>query len=76
MAQAYEPPPLSNTELEHLATRVRLEGERETAAALGIPRHTLARVLARLSVRPGTVLMLRAGLQHVGQAGPIGPEAV
>jgi hypothetical protein len=49
-----------------LRTIVHRMGERAACKALGIPRSTLARVLAGLRVRRGSVALLRARLSAPG----------
>jgi hypothetical protein len=53
---------LALDELRRLRVLVQSNGERSACRALGIPRATLARLLAGLRVRRGTVALVRAGL--------------
>ena len=53
-------------ERSRLRQLVESTGERPVCTALGIPRATLARLLAGLRVRRGTVALLRARLSAPG----------
>lgn len=57
--------PLAQVDRERLSRLVAEQGEAVASDALGIPRHTLARLLAGLSVRAGTRALVAQGLARV-----------
>lgn len=52
---------------------VRSHGETAAARQLGLSRALLARALAKLPIRPGSVLLIRAGLNAANHSTP--PQA-
>jgi hypothetical protein len=50
-----------------LRAEIKANGERKTAARLGIGRNTLVRAAAGLRLYPGTIALLDKGLQDVTQ---------
>lgn len=61
-------PPLSDGERAALLAQVRTHGEPATVRRLGIPRQTLARALANLTLRAGSVLLIRNALANAAKA--------
>ena len=57
-----KPDKLSENDITRVAELVRKRGQGGAVEALAISRESLARVLARLPVRRGTVALVRQGL--------------
>ena len=56
---------LGHPQLEQLRTIVAAKGERETSRLLLVPRGTLARLLAGLPVRRGTLVLAERGIAEL-----------
>ena len=54
--------PLSEGERAALMAEVRRQGETAAAHRLGLSRTLIARALARLPIRPGSILLIRSSL--------------
>jgi hypothetical protein len=67
MAQS---PPLSDDLRAILKGHVEQHGEAGASRALGIPRHTLARCIAGLGVRAGTVALVEKAIAKAQEATP------
>lgn len=67
--------PLSPEERAALMREVRRAGENAAARRLGLSRQLIARALARLPIRPGSVLLIRAALSPAKPAEPFAPSA-
>jgi hypothetical protein len=62
MASVTRIAPLTDDERAALMVAVRRRGENAASRELGVPRHTIARALARLKRQAGTVLLIRLAL--------------
>lgn len=60
--------PLSDSERSALMAEVRRQGETAAAHWLGLSRNLLARALARLPIRAGSILLIRAALAPSSRA--------
>jgi hypothetical protein len=54
----------TTADIRRIHALVEAHGERATCEKLGIPRLTLARILGSLTVRRGSLALLRAGLER------------
>lgn len=61
-------PPLTDDERAALMLEVRRAGEPSAIRRLGVPRQTLARAIAGLSLRAGTILVIREALARTTKA--------
>jgi hypothetical protein len=64
---------LTAAEQEQLREMIAAVGEVEASKQVGIARQTLVRALAGLGLLPGSVLMVRAGLDAL-RAGSVGAQ--
>lgn len=55
--------PLPEPDRARLEALVASEGEAATIRKLAVPKNTVTRALARLPIRPGSVLIIRAALE-------------
>lgn len=68
MATSPPVPPLTDDERAALMLEVRRAGEPSAIRRLGVPRQTLARAIAGLSLRAGTILVIREALARTTKA--------
>lgn len=64
MPAVHRIPPLTDDERAALMLEVRREGETSASRRLGLSRNTIARALAKLRLRPGSVLLIRHALHQ------------
>jgi len=55
----------SPEDADELRRLIAVHGEGVVAAGIGIPRHTLARLVARMAVRLGTLALMRDGIERL-----------